>query len=131
MILASTASSIKNLTFIPTSGILDKIFHQTVLTLQVLGNPKTPYRLTLIGLLIIMIIAVAANAITEKLTSKKVGGLFAAVLVTILGSALVAAYVNLPFDFQLEGVRVVAAFLGAIVIAVFYTLLRGSKGGKK
>lgn len=121
-------SAINNLNFIPSTGVLDTIFHKTVFTIQIAGFPKTPYRLTLIGLIIIMIIAIAANGITERLTSKKVG-LMTAVLITILGSALFAAYVNLPFDFSLEGVRIVAALLGAIVIAVFYTLLRG-KGGK-
>lgn len=120
--------AIQNVNFIPSSGILNDIFHKTVFTIQIAGFPKTPYSLTLIGLIIILIIAIAANGITERLTSKKVG-LMTAVLITILGSALFAAYVKLPFDFSLEGVRIVAALLGAIVIAVFYTLLRG-KGGK-
>ncbi|MGH2487715.1 MAG: hypothetical protein ACRDHE_17075, partial [Ktedonobacterales bacterium] len=116
---------------IPIHGFLDTVFHKTVFTIRIFGYPKTsPYSLTLIGLLIIVLIAVAANAVTEKLTSKKVGGLFMAVLVTILGSALVAAYVKLPFDFQVEGVRIIAALLGAVVIAVFYTLIRG-QGAKK
>ena len=84
-----------------------------------------------IGLIIILIIALAANAITERLTSRKAGGLLTATLITIIGSAIFQAYVLLPFDFSLEGVRIVAALLGAIVIAVFYTLIRGSAGGKK
>jgi len=123
--------AIQNITFIPNSGILDQIFHQTWLIVSILGFPKNGFKLTLIDLLIIMIIALAANAITEKLTSRKVGGLLAAVLVTILGSALFQAYVKLPFDFEIEGVRIVAALLGAIVIAVFYTLIKGSVSGKK
>lgn len=120
--------AIQSLNFIPNSGILDTIFHKTVFTIQIAGFPKTPYKLTLIGLIIIMLIALAANGVTERLTSKKVG-LWTAVLITIIGSALFSAYVLLPFDFALEGVRIVAALLGAIVIAVFYTLLRGQ--GKK
>lgn len=121
----------QNINFIPNSGILDQIFHQSWLTLSILGFPKGGYRLTLIGLLIILVIALAANAVTERLTSRKVGGLFAAVIITLIGSAIFQAYVLLPFDFALEGIRVIAALLGAIVIAVFYTLLKGSVSGKK
>jgi hypothetical protein len=38
--------------------------------------------------------------------------------------------VLLGFDFALEGVRVIAALLGAVVIAVFYNLLR-AQGSRK
>lgn len=117
-----------NYNFIPNSGILDTIFHKTWLDFKVFGNPTDPaygYRLTLIGLIITAVIALAANYVTEFLTSKKVGSLFAATVITILGSILFQTFVLLPFDFGLEGVRVVAALLGAIVIAVFYVLIRG------
>jgi len=120
----------QSINFIPNNGVLDQIFHQTWLSISVLGFPAGGYKITLIGLLIVLVIAIAANGITERLTSRKVGGLFAAVIVTLIGSWLFSAYVNLPFDFVLEGVRIVAALLGAVVIAVFYTLLRG-QGGKK
>ena len=123
--------AIQNINFIPSTGILDQIFHQSWLTISILGFPKGGYKITLIGLILILIIAVAANAITEKLTSRKVGGLLAAVIVTLIGSALFQAYVLLPFDFSLENIRIVAALLGAIVIAVFYTLIKGSVSGKK
>lgn len=123
-------ADVQNLNFIPNSGILDTIFHQTWLEVSIFGFPPGGYRITLIGLIIVLIIAIAANGITERLTSKKVGGLFAAVIVTLIGSWLFSAYVKLPFDFSLEGVRIIAALLGAVVIAVFYTLLRG-QGGKK
>lgn len=123
--------AIQNVNFIPKTGILDQIFHQTWLTVSVAGFPAGGYRITLIGLLIVLVIAIAANAICERLTSKKVGGLFAASLITLLGSWLFSAYVALPFDFALEGVRVIAALLGAIVLAVFITLLRGQGSGKK
>ena len=37
----------------------------------------------------------------------------------------------LPFDVLIEGVPIVAALLGSIVIAVFYNLIRAQlKGGK-
>jgi uncharacterized membrane protein YeaQ/YmgE (transglycosylase-associated protein family) len=123
--------AIQNVNFIPNTGILDQIFHQTWLAVSVLGVPKGGYRISLIGLLIVLVIAVAANAICERLTSRKVGGLFAAILVTLIGSWLFSVYVLLPFDFALEGVRVVAALLGAIVLAVFFTLIRGQATGKK
>jgi uncharacterized membrane protein YeaQ/YmgE (transglycosylase-associated protein family) len=121
----------QNINFIPNSGVLDQIFHQTWLAVSILGFPAGGYKITLIGLIIVLIIAIAANGITERLTSKKVGGLFAAVIVTLIGSWLFSAYVKLPFDFAVEGVRIVAALLGAVVIAVFYTLLRGQVSGKK
>jgi hypothetical protein len=130
MILA--AAGPKSINFIPDSGILDTIFHQSWISINVLGQPGgNGYKLTLIGLLIVLVIAVAANAVTERLTSKKVGGLFAATVVTIFGALLFQAYVRLPFDVLIEGVPIVAALLGSIVIAVFYTLIRAQfKGGK-
>ncbi|HLZ21484.1 MAG TPA: hypothetical protein VKQ30_05115 [Ktedonobacterales bacterium] len=123
--------AIQNINFIPGSGILDQIFHQTWVTVSILGFPNKGYKITLIGLIIILIIALAANAITEKLTSRKVGGLFAAVIITLIGSAIFQAYVRLPFDFSLENIRIIAALFGAVVIAVFYTLIKGSVSGRK
>lgn len=122
--------AMQDINFIPNTGVLDQIFHQSWLAISVLGFPPGGYKLSLIGLIIVMLIALAANAVTERLTSKKVGGLLAAVLVTILGSWLFSAYVLLPFDFRIEGVRIIAALLGAIVIAVFYTLLKGQVSKK-
>jgi uncharacterized membrane protein YeaQ/YmgE (transglycosylase-associated protein family) len=120
----------QNINFIPNSGILDLIFHKTWLAISILGWPAGGYKITLIGLIIVLIIAIAANAITERLTSRKVGGLFAAVLVTLIGAYIFSAYVLLPFDFGLEGVRIIAALLGAVVISVFYTLIRGQVSKK-
>jgi uncharacterized protein YqgC (DUF456 family) len=130
MILAAAGPNSVN--FIPKSGILDTIFHQSWLSINVLGHPGgNGYKLTLIGLIIVLVIAVAANAITERLTAKKVGGLLAATIVTIFGALLFQAYVSLPFDVLIEGVPIVAALLGSIVIAVFYNLIRAQfKGGK-
>lgn len=126
----AVAATIQNINFIPSTGILDLIFHKTALTLTVLGLPANGYRITLIGIIIIAVIALAANAVTERLTSRKVGGLFAAVIVTLIGSWLFSAYVRLPFEFELENVRIVAALVGAIVIATFYTLLKGQVARK-
>jgi uncharacterized membrane protein YeaQ/YmgE (transglycosylase-associated protein family) len=123
-------SAIPNLTFIPTSGFLDQLFHQTWLQFAILGLPAGGYRLNLIQLIILVIIALGANAITERLVGRKAGGLLLATLITVLGAALVEAYVTLPFDFAIEGVRIIAALLGAVVIAVFYTLIRGQLSSK-
>lgn len=127
MILAA----IPSINLIPNSGPIDQIFHQTWLEVSVLGAPAGGYRITLIGLLIIVVIALAANAITERLTSSKAGGLLVATIITIIGSILAATYVKLPFDFAIEGVRIIAALLGAVIIAVFYTLIRSQFKGKK
>jgi hypothetical protein len=123
-------AAIPNLTFIPTSGPLDVVFHQSWLAFSVLGMPAGGYKLNFIDWIILLIIAITANGITERLAGRKAGGLLLATLITVLGSALVQAYVTLPFDFALEGVRVVAALLGAVVIAVFYVLLLGQVSHK-
>lgn len=115
---------------IAPGSIFDLIFHQTTLTIKVLGFPPEGYSINLIGLLILIILAIAVNAIAERLTSKKVGGLFAAVLITIIGSYLCSAYVKLPFDFAVENVRIIAAFIGATIIAVFYVLIKGQVSKK-
>ena len=131
MVLRSVLlSAIPNLTFIPTSGPLDLVFHQSWLAFSLLGMPAGGYKVNFIDLLILLIIAIAANGITERLAGRKAGGLLLATLITMIGSALVQAYVSLPFDFALEGVRIVAALLGAVVIAVFYVLLLGQAGKK-
>jgi uncharacterized membrane protein YeaQ/YmgE (transglycosylase-associated protein family) len=123
-------AAIPNLTFIPTSGPLDVVFHQSWLAFSVLGMPAGGYKLNFIDWIILLIIAITANGITERLAGRKAGGLLLATLITVLGSALVQAYVTLPFDFALEGVRIVAALLGAVVIAVFYVLLLGQVSHK-
>jgi uncharacterized membrane protein YeaQ/YmgE (transglycosylase-associated protein family) len=94
------------------------------------GLPSGGYKLNLIQLIIILIIALAAHAITERLTGRKAGGLLLATLITVIGAALVQAYVHLGYDFALEAVRIIAALLGAVVIAVFYSLLRGQVSHK-
>jgi uncharacterized membrane protein YeaQ/YmgE (transglycosylase-associated protein family) len=123
-------AAIPNLTFIPKSGPLDVVFHQSWLAFSVLGMPAGGYKLNFIDWIILLIIAITANGITERLAGRKAGGLLLATLITVLGSALVQAYVTLPFDFALEGVRIVAALLGAVVIAVFYVLLLGQVSHK-
>ncbi|HLY30404.1 MAG TPA: hypothetical protein VKQ36_05220 [Ktedonobacterales bacterium] len=125
MALASTVPGIT----VPMNGFFDTIFRQTSLTIRILGYPKGGFTINLIQLLIITVLAIAVNAIAERLTTKKVGGLFTAVLITILGIYLIEAFVHLPFDFAIEGVRILAALIGAIIIAVFYTLIRAQTSG--
>jgi hypothetical protein len=125
MLPAVFASGVTNLNFIPSNGgFLDLLFHQTRLTIEVFGWPKPPFSINLIQLIIILFLAFAINGATERLTGRKVS-LLAAVIITVIGSYLFATYVLLPFDFSIEGVRIVAAILGALIIAVFYTLIVG------
>jgi uncharacterized protein YqgC (DUF456 family) len=129
--MPSTLLAIPNYTFIPRGGFMDTLFHRSFIEFAIAGFPNPPFFLTLIGLVIITILAIAVNGITEKLTGKKVGSVTTAILFTVIGSALAVAFVRLPFDFELEGVRIIAALLGAIVISVFYSLIRAqtSKSG--
>lgn len=135
-------AGITNIQIIPDSGILDTIFHKTWLAINIFGIPNdcTPagakgcggYAITLIGLIIIAIIAAAATAIAERLTGAKPGGFLAGILITLFGSFLFSVYVNLPIEIALENVHLIAAFLGAVIVAVFYVLLRNQvKGTKK
>jgi uncharacterized membrane protein YeaQ/YmgE (transglycosylase-associated protein family) len=129
MILAA----IPSVDFIPRSGVWNTLFHETWISISIFDTPSGGYKITLIGLVIIVLIALLAAAITERLTTKKPGGLGVVVLITILGSLLAAAILRLPWDFILEGVHIVAALVGAVLIAVFYTLIRSSasSGGGK
>ncbi len=123
-------ASIFNYRF-PMNSFFDTIFRQTSLTVKVIGFPKNGYTINLIQLIILLILAVAVNAITERLTSKKVGGLFLATVITIIGVYIIEAFVTLPFDFAIEGIRIIAALIGAIIIAVFYTLIRAQTSSSK
>jgi hypothetical protein len=125
-VITATAG-VRNLNFIPTDGgFFDLLFHQTRLTLQVFGWPKPPFSINLIQFIIVLFLAFSINGATERLTGRKVG-MWTAVILTLIGSYLFATYVNLPIDFAIEGVRIIAAILGALIIAVFYTLIVGRK----
>jgi hypothetical protein len=129
MLAAVTSSGPQNLNFIPTdNGFLDLLFHKTAITIEIFGWPKPPFSINLIQLIIILFLAFAVNGATERLTGRKVS-LLAAVIITVIGSWLFSSYVKLPFDFRLEGVRIIAAILGALIIAVFYTLIVGKGKG--
>ena len=115
-------------------GILRTIFVDTWVSLSLFGQPAGGFKLTLIDLIIVALLAFAVTALTEWLTGHKLGKLFTGMVVTIIGALLVVMFVRLPapLDFQIEDVPIVAALIGAIVVGVFYVLLRArtSSGGK-
>lgn len=110
---------------LPLNGALDTIFRQTWVQVSVLGAPAGGYKITLIDLIILAVLALTVNALTERLTNKKLGSMATAIVITIVGSILVVTFVNLPFDFAIEGLHIIAALLGSLIISVFYVLLRG------
>ena len=115
-------------------GILKTIFIDTWISISLLGQPAGGFKLTLIDLIIVALLAFAVTALTEWLTGQKLGRLFTGMVVTIIGALLVIMFVRLPapMDFAIEDVPIVAALIGAIIVGVFYVLLRArtSKGGK-
>jgi hypothetical protein len=122
-----------NISIIPNSGILDLVFHQTWIAFNILGWPGDGgIKLNLIQLIILVIIALAALAVTERLTGSKPGGLIAGVVIVVIGTWIVTRFVILPgsLGLSIEGVPIIAALLGGIVIAVFYVLIRKQFGGK-
>ncbi len=110
---------------IPQTGILNTIFHQTDVRIQVFDWPTTGYYINLIQLIILIALAVVITFVVERLTSKKPGGLVTGVILTVIGAYLAETFAKIPFDFSLEGVMIVASLVGAIIVGVFYTLIRG------
>jgi uncharacterized membrane-anchored protein YitT (DUF2179 family) len=115
-------------------GILKTIFIDTWISLSILGQPAGGFHLTLIDLIIVALLAFAVTAMTEWLTGQKLGNLFAGMVVTIIGAILVVMFVRLPapLDFAIEDIPVVAALIGALIVGVFYALVRArtASGGK-
>ncbi len=112
--------------FIPTTkgNILDLIFHQTKLTVWVFGWPSDGYSINLIQFIILLLLAVIVVFITEKLTKSKVGGLTVGVIITLIGAYIFQSVTKGVPDFSIEKVRIVSSLVGAIIISVFYTLIR-------
>jgi uncharacterized membrane-anchored protein YitT (DUF2179 family) len=113
-------------------GILKTIFIDTWVSLSLLGQPAGGFHLTLLDLIIVALLAFAVTAITEWLTGQKLGKLFTGMVVTIVGSLLVLMFVHLPapLDFAIEDIAIVAALIGAIIVGVFYVLLRARTSSK-
>jgi uncharacterized membrane-anchored protein YitT (DUF2179 family) len=107
-------------------GILKTIFIDTGITFTIFGQPAGGFHLTLLDLVIVGALAFAVTAITEWLTGRKIGNLFAGMLVTIIGALLVLMFMRLPtpLDFAIEDIAVVAALIGATIVGVFYSLVR-------
>lgn len=132
-----TLATVYTVPIFPNTGILDLIFHKTYIILNVLGffgsDGSSGFKITLAGLLVILVISFAAAAICERLAGEKPGkNLAAAVLITLLGAYIFAAYVTLPFtEVSIEGIHIIAALLGAIVFGVFYVLIRKQAAPKK
>jgi uncharacterized membrane protein YeaQ/YmgE (transglycosylase-associated protein family) len=110
---------------IPHTGILNTIFYQTDLTIRVLDWPANGYHINLIQLIILIVLALVVIFVTERLTGKKPGSLVVGVILTVIGAYLVETYARIPFDFAFEGVLIVSSLIGAIIVGVFYTLIRG------
>lgn len=110
---------------IPHTGLLNQIFYQTDLRVQVLDWPPKGYSINLIQLIVLIVLALVVNFVVERLTSKKPGGLATGVVLTVIGAYIVETYAKIPFDFAFEGVLIVASLIGALIVGVFYTLIRG------
>jgi uncharacterized membrane protein YeaQ/YmgE (transglycosylase-associated protein family) len=116
---------------IPHTGIFNQIFYLTQATLHIFGWPKQGYSINLIQLIVLMIIAVVVVYVTERLTKNKIGGLLAGVIVTLIGAFLIESMTtNIP-DFLFEGVRVLSSLIGAIIVGVFYVLIRAQFAKEK
>jgi uncharacterized membrane protein YeaQ/YmgE (transglycosylase-associated protein family) len=117
----------------PTTGFFNQLFHESYIRVNILGLlGDNGYTITLAGLVIILLIALLAGAISESLAGEKIGkNILPAVLITLLGAYIFTAYVNLPTEIIIESVHVIAALLGAVVFGVFYVLLRRARAPKK
>lgn len=113
-----------NFNFIPTTGIFNQIFHQTRASVQILDWPTPAFSINLIQLIILLILAVVVVFVTERLTKNKVGGLGVGVVLTVIGAYLIQYYTKGIPDFGLEGVRIISSLIGALIIGVFYVLIR-------
>lgn len=110
---------------IPHTGVLDQIFYQTNAHLQLFGWPAQGYSINLIQFIILLVLAVIVVFVTERLTKSKIGGLAVGVIVTLIGAFIIQSVTTRLPDFAFEGVRVLSSLLGAIIVGVFYVLIRG------
>lgn len=124
----------KPITFFPGNSTFDTIFRQTKLTVELFAWPKGGYSINLIQLIILLVLALIVVFVAERLTKGKVGGLAVGVILTIIGAYVVQAVTSsnkIP-DFAIEGVSIVSSLVGAIIVGVFYILIRARfAGGKK
>jgi uncharacterized membrane protein YeaQ/YmgE (transglycosylase-associated protein family) len=126
-------ASVQYVNLIPTTGFLDLLFHKTYIIINILGFfSNGGYKVTLAGLIVLLVVALAAAAVAERLAGSKPGkSLVTPVLLALLGSYIFTLYVKLPFDVVIETIPIVAALLGAIVFGVFYVLISKQAAPKK
>lgn len=121
----------KPIKFFPGNGTFDTIFRQTKLTVEVFGWPKGGYSINLIQLLILLVLALIVIFVAERLTKGKVGGLAIGVILTIIGAYIIQTVtVGIP-DMLIENIRIISSLLGAIIIGVFYILIRARFSSSK
>ena len=116
----------KPITFFPGNSTFDTIFRQTKLTVELFAWPKGGYSINLIQVLILLVLALIVVFVAERLTKGKVGGLAVGVVLTIIGAYVVQAVTTsnkLP-DLSIEGVSIISSLVGAIIVGVFYILIR-------
>ncbi len=94
-------AAIPSFNIIPSSGIMNTIFHQTDLSIQILGWPAKGYHINLIQLIILIVLAVVVNFVIEWLTKSK-SGLVTGVILTVIGAYLLQTFAKIPFDFAFE-----------------------------
>lgn len=109
---------------IPHSGVLGQFFYQTTAQLRLFGWPAQGYSINLIQFIVLLALAIVVVFVIERLTKNKIGGLAAGVIVTLIGAFIIQTETRSMPDFLFEGVRVVSSLVGAIIIGVFYVLLR-------
>lgn len=109
---------------IPHSGVIGRFFYETTAQLRLFGWPAQGYSINLIQFIVLLALAIVVVFVIERLTKNKIGGLAAGVIVTLIGAFIIQTETRSMPDFLFEGVRVVSSLVGAIIIGVFYVLLR-------
>jgi hypothetical protein len=109
---------------IPHTGIFNQIFYLTNARLLILDWPKGGYTINLIQFIVLLVLAIVVVYVTELLTKNKLGGLAIGVILTLLGAFLMQSLTRSIPDFMFEGVRIISSLLGALIVGVFYVLIR-------
>lgn len=88
--------------------------------------------MSLVHLLILILVAAAIGAIAERLINRSMPfGLLGAILAGFLGAWLMVdvLHVIIVPELAIEGIPLISALLGAIVIVFLFSLLTGRYGG--
>jgi hypothetical protein len=115
--------------FKPENGFLYTLFHKTSISINFMGffdkSGQNGFTIDLAGLLIVIVVGLASAYFTERLAGEKPGkNIISVILITLLGSYIVAGARLISFDPIVEGIPVVSALLGALIFGVFYVLIR-------